>query len=303
MHTDYTRIMVATDFSDLAGIAVAAGVRLAGSCHAQELHLVHVVGTSAASSVFPYSVPDAQLAEAFQQSSERAEGRLAAIQPDLPGVDVQRHLRLGLPAREVAKLAEELDVDLIVVASHGYGALGRTFLGSVSSALIRAADCPVLVVGEGREGARPFSSVMAAVDLSAVSPRVARQALGITEDGGQITMLSLYEHPLTAYDEGDLLPRYFSGSEIKALGEAHKAEVQKLVDTLPDHPQVEVKIEVMSKAPPPTVILETATILKPELIVLGTSGHNAWHRMILGSTATRVIADARCPVLVVPPSH
>lgn len=301
MSITYKKILVATDFSELAGLALKEGERLAKAAGAEELHIAHVVSTSAATSVFPYSVPDTQLTEAFQRGSDRAQQRLDDIRPDFPPERVKRHLKLGLPARELSELAEALGVDLIVAASHGYGLIGRTFLGSVSSSLIRAAHCPVLVVGEGREGGAAFDSVLAAVDLSPVSEAVVSQAIAATEAGGQLTLLSLFEHPMTALDEGDVLPSYFSAAQIKELAEAHKAEVQKLLEPHPEAAELKVKIEVLSKAPPPQVILETAAILKPALIVLGTSGHNAWHRMILGSTATKVLADARCPVLVVPP--
>ena len=63
---------------------------------------------------------------------------------------------------------------------------------------------------------------------------------------------------------------------------------------------VEVEVEVMSDDAPPHAILAASERYRPDLIVLGTSGHNAWQRFFLGSTATRVVADAHCPVFVVP---
>lgn len=50
-------------------------------------------------------------------------------------------------ARDViCQMAEKLNVDLVVMGSHGYGLIKRTFLGSVSNHCAQNAKCPVLIV-------------------------------------------------------------------------------------------------------------------------------------------------------------
>ena len=56
----------------------------------------------------------------------------------------------GLVVEEICRVASERGVQLIVVGSHGWGAARRFFSGSVSTGLVHAAPCPVLVV-RGRE--------------------------------------------------------------------------------------------------------------------------------------------------------
>ena len=56
------------------------------------------------------------------------------------------HPRIGEVAEEVASLAEELGVDLIVVGSRSRDRLRRTLMGSVSGSIVRNARYPVLVV-------------------------------------------------------------------------------------------------------------------------------------------------------------
>lgn len=297
--TEYKTIIVGTDFSPLAEVAAEAGARMARRFNAEALHLVHVVNTSSAAVVFPYAIPEAQLSEVYEAGSERALDRLKEFSVDFVPDRVHRSVRLGLPARVLAEAAEELNADLLVVASHGFGPIQRSILGSVSGALIRSASCPVMVVGEQRHASTDCQNVLAAVDLSSVSESVIAHAVAMTQGGGHVVALSLYEHPLSTYDEGDLLPRYLSDDEVAQIGEKHRGAVQALIDRV-EHPNTEIRVEVMSKAPPAEVVLETAAILNPDLIVVGTSGHNAWHRMIIGSTATKVLAEAPCPVLVVP---
>jgi K+-sensing histidine kinase KdpD len=75
------------------------------------------------------------------------------------------HLRIGVVAEEVVGLAEELEVDLIVVGTRGRGVIGRTLMGSVCDSVVRHAHCPVVVArsqetddkrkGDPRPGSSP----------------------------------------------------------------------------------------------------------------------------------------------------
>ena len=55
-------------------------------------------------------------------------------------------VRHGDPARQICRLASERDARLIVVGSHGWGALRRLVFGSVSTGVLHHAKQPVLVV-------------------------------------------------------------------------------------------------------------------------------------------------------------
>lgn len=62
---------------------------------------------------------------------------------------VERRAGVGVPAERLAAVADEENAELIVVGSRGRGALKSAFLGSVSSALVGVARCPVLIVPPG----------------------------------------------------------------------------------------------------------------------------------------------------------
>lgn len=59
---------------------------------------------------------------------------------------VTAHTVLGAPAREIAHVAAELDVDLVIVGTHGRRGLRRALLGSVAEHVVRYAGCPVLTI-------------------------------------------------------------------------------------------------------------------------------------------------------------
>lgn len=55
------------------------------------------------------------------------------------------HLRIGEVVKELVELAEELEIDLIVVGTRGRGIVGRALMGSVSDSVVRHVRCPVVV--------------------------------------------------------------------------------------------------------------------------------------------------------------
>lgn len=88
--------------------------------------------------------------ELVQQQRTEAHRRLRAATDALkqasPDLTVTSVLREGWPKEVILDEAERWRADLIVVGSHGYGAVRRLFLGSVSLALATNAPCSVEIV-------------------------------------------------------------------------------------------------------------------------------------------------------------
>jgi nucleotide-binding universal stress UspA family protein len=61
-------------------------------------------------------------------------------------IEVEHHLVEGEPAKEIVRLATEMDCDMIVMGTHGRTGLGRLFMGSTAEAVVRHAPCPVLTL-------------------------------------------------------------------------------------------------------------------------------------------------------------
>ena len=57
-------------------------------------------------------------------------------------------VRVGIPSHEIVEAAKEADIDLIVIATHGYTGWKHFCIGSTAERVVRAAPCPVLVVRE-----------------------------------------------------------------------------------------------------------------------------------------------------------
>lgn len=139
------KILLPTDFSDPSRQAVRQAVDLAEH-HQAELILLHVTEETSlpARQVIKHgSFPN--LADEIRKGAERS---LAEISEELVKGRVATTLvvRSGPPALEIAAAAQELGVDLIVIASHGYGLFRRFLLGSTTERVMRTAPCSVLLV-------------------------------------------------------------------------------------------------------------------------------------------------------------
>jgi nucleotide-binding universal stress UspA family protein len=62
------------------------------------------------------------------------------------GVAVTRETAIGMPSRAIVEWAENNDVDLIVIGSHGRRGVTRVLLGSVAESVVRRSPVPVTVV-------------------------------------------------------------------------------------------------------------------------------------------------------------
>jgi nucleotide-binding universal stress UspA family protein len=77
---------------------------------------------------------------------EARKNRLADYRVEDPAIAVEHVLLDGDAATEIAGLAGERGVDLIVMGTHGRTGLGRLLLGSVAEGVLRKAPCPVLTL-------------------------------------------------------------------------------------------------------------------------------------------------------------
>lgn len=139
-----TRMLLATDGSEEAELALRAAASLANSTKAG-LYVVNVLPTDVG---IPYPVEVLQrppLEELKQQARAFLDRQVEQLSAEGVAV-IGSHLRQGRPANEIIELSEELGVDLIVVGDKGLGGVRRALMGSVADAVARHAHCPVMVV-------------------------------------------------------------------------------------------------------------------------------------------------------------
>lgn len=143
----YERILVPTDGSDVAEAAAAHAVALAAAVGAR-LDVLYVVDSDAIGLVRPAQLDADEVRTSLEKEGERAAEIVAAAAEEA-GVDVVTAIRVGAPDEEIRDYAEEAEVDLVVMGTHGRSGIGRFLLGSVTERVIRGSGVPVVAVPPG----------------------------------------------------------------------------------------------------------------------------------------------------------
>ena len=151
----FKKVLNPTDFSELAETAkdYALKLREAG---AEEVVLLHVI------SPLEFSLPQfddpfaldvaslyAHLPEIEKEILKRHQEMLEMLSQEFEkaGFKVKKLLTVGTPSDEIVRVAKEEDVNVIVIGYHGKGLIERILeIGSTAKAVIKKAECPVLVV-------------------------------------------------------------------------------------------------------------------------------------------------------------
>jgi len=161
------RILVAIDFSEVTPPVIHLAGQLAKAL-AAEIHLVHVreitaapmpgslgYGLAGMPELAPMTgVPVAgfePMPEAIAESEDE-KSRLARWQAEMAqqGVKITLHEPIGAVAEEILKQADAVNADLIVMGTHGHGAIYNLLVGSASKGALKHATRPVLLVPSPR---------------------------------------------------------------------------------------------------------------------------------------------------------
>jgi nucleotide-binding universal stress UspA family protein len=147
MSTRFSRILYPTDFSDLALVALRHARELVDTFDA-ELHCLHVVDDAYQywSAMGPESVPVGPAPETMLELGRKRMEKLRA--EHLTGLKREpvTHVTMGRPFADIIGYARENQIDLIVMATHGRGAITHVLLGSTTEKVVRKAPCAVLTV-------------------------------------------------------------------------------------------------------------------------------------------------------------
>lgn len=145
----YKHILVAIDLSEEAHHVIEKAKLLAASNHAK-LTLVHVI--KPLSLAYGAGIP-VDLTNLQNTIIQQAKERIAQLADTLRLEEGERHIVCGHPEKEVHRIAEESNVDLIVVGSHGRHGLAL-ILGSTSTHILHGSLCDVLAIRVGQHNTK-----------------------------------------------------------------------------------------------------------------------------------------------------
>jgi nucleotide-binding universal stress UspA family protein len=280
-------VVVATDFSQTDAVGRALLLPISPGSSVTLLH------------VLPPDLPS-PLDESFRRAAERLLGHIAAgAESSLraagrPDVHVSTSLVVGKPVAAICAQAHDLRAQLVVVGRTGASRRGGT-IGGTAERVARACAVPVLVVASPPKGTyrRPLVAVdggepaaaLVEATVGLVSPEVRTVMIAHAYDVPELSTLRLLD--LLNDEVADLREEYASRA---------RRHIKELVPTLPARIDYE---PIVLPGDPRRVLVAEAARRAADLVVVGTRGHGAVLRFLLGSVAEAVIRDVTSDVLVV----
>ncbi len=215
---------------------------------------------------------------------------------------VTQQLLFGEVVEQIAAHAEDNAFGLVVLATHGRGALSRLWLGSVSDALVRRLTVPVLLIrpteGTAVPPAEKFRKVVVALDGSTESESAIAPALALSDpERCELVLLRVVPPVPIAGEAGMGASLPFDDTLTSSLTEQAEAYLEEVAARLRST-AVKVAIRVVVEPGVAQAILHEATLANAELVALATHGARGLRRMVLGSVADKVLRGADRPVLL-----
>jgi nucleotide-binding universal stress UspA family protein len=248
-----------------------------------ELHLLHVVSDRTYSGRVDAIYRDVLIKDA-QRVVADAEAMVPADLADRCRVE----WLLGPPVEVLVRAGQ--DARLVVVGTHGRGAVGAAVLGSVGRHVLRHAHGPVVVAHPVNA---PGSRVVVGIDLEVPEPALSAAFEQAAARGLPLTVIRSWTLPPVG-GPGVLMP-----IESYDLEDIEKQESRALDDMVREaaaaHPNVAVEA-MMLRGDARHVLVEASA--GSELVVVGAHGRGWFSGLMLGSTSADVAARALAPVLV-----
>jgi len=291
-------ILVARDSSSASRRALRTGLLLATRMQAT-LHVLHVFEEQ--KEVYPTQDLDAVRRELVQSGHTTDQA--------LESVSVHASERQGTDAGPtILHYAEEENVDLIALGTHGRSGVKRVFIGSVAERVIRRANRAVLTVQdreaeEERASLESIDRILVPVDFSRYAleaTRVATEWAGLY--GAQADLLHVTDQDRLRPGDGKSAGETDeTNSEDRPSTSPSTATVRsQLVEFAKDGCRLDVPVNLhVESGDIGDAIVEFISRRGTDLVMMATRGRTAIQRLVLGSITETIVRHATCPVLTV----
>lgn len=309
----YRSILVPLDGSTFAEAALAPACAIAQRARAT-LHLAHVHQFVTANPIYikDVAVIDEHLnSRAREHESiylEHTRATLIATHPALtcesrllePGVRFTSDWTI---AGALVDYISAVDIDLVVMTSHGRGGLARFWLGSVATALLPLCSAPILLVRSSMPAGedKPYRRILVPHDGSEAAERMVYRALAFGRLlGAEYCLLRIVE-PTAPFGAAPLVqPTDLDPDRTDRLCAEARADLERVAAWMISAGAT-VTTEVRVSLHPALAILEAADGLEIDVIAMATRGRSGLQRAILGSVTDKVVRGARQTMLVYAP--
>jgi nucleotide-binding universal stress UspA family protein len=288
------QILVPTDFSENAELAVNYAIALAKQCSAK-LHLLHtpVVPTYLLMDLSYSPGPEAvtRILNDAQEALDRQAQTITAA-----GVEHFTVIREGTVHEVIRDYAKEHDVDLVVVGTHGRTGVSKLMYGSITERVIKTVHTPIIIIPP--EGGRIPSSIVIAYDFSAPAKHaaeVARAIHGVSH--GSLHLVHSYLDVWGEYTDRGAVVGEAAEKRREALHLGLEGMLKDDAKELFSIDAQAIQTHLVT-GDPAAGILKVADEVGATLICAGTTGKSGIERLLIGSVARRLLHDSEIPLLL-----
>ena len=283
-------IVVAVDGSPASTVAAGWAAREAAMRNIP-LTVVHAVATPTAT--FPPVPYPESLVTSLEDEGKKAIMHATKVaeeaMPADRAVPIGRKLVFSAPVPALLKMAHS--AEMLVMGSSGRGLLARGLLGSVSSTVVRHANCPVAVVRDEELPDPQNAPVLLGTDGSPASELATAIAFDEASRRG-VDLVALH-----AWSDAAVLD-VFEIDWPAVEDEAERSLAESLAGWQERYPDVTVRRLIAQDRAARHLIDQSETA---QLVVVGSHGRGGLSRMVLGSVSNAVLHSVRVPVIVARP--
>jgi nucleotide-binding universal stress UspA family protein len=237
----------------------------------------------------------------YQDEADKVLTPLTAALKDA-GIDAERSFAVGRPSERIAQAAQQGDVDLILIGSHGHSALAGLILGSTAHETLARTDKPVLLLRDLDAQSHQPLRVGIAVDGSGYGEQAVRYVLKHRELFGtdaRYTLINAVPDFSAAVmpDMAGLALPAFSTEEIQDMQNRAFDSALSPVRALLAGQALSVTEKRLTGNAGDAIAEFAAAEL--DLLILGSHGYGAFKSAVLGSVARRIAAHCKTPLLLV----
>lgn len=211
-------------------------------------------------------------------------------------------IAIGDPGEQILAAAEEKDADLIVMSSHGRGAIGRFVSGSVADRVVRHAPLPVMIIGPEGDIATDakIGRVIAPIEDSDLSRAALPIAGAIAKLAGAPVLVINVVVPTT--DIATIYPGMVGTVPASAIDDSHD-QLTVAARTIVDQAVAFLKndgVDASGEIYQGGAANSIMSALQPgDVIVLSSHARSGLARWVIGSTSMKLIRNGQAPVVVV----
>jgi nucleotide-binding universal stress UspA family protein len=277
------KILIPYDFSETAELALEHAVFMAKLFKA-DITLLHVIESYSFTSAISQAFGKSQ-SEFEKKIESSANDRLVELTTKLhreSGVSVNQRTEMGKIYKSITSVAEEMNIDLIIMGTHGISGFQEFLIGSNTYRVVMSAPCPVISV-QTHAKKIGFKNIVLPIDNSPASRQKVKHAVEIAKHYNSVVHIA----GLITMNDLDMQRRF-------------DVKIHQVKDYLDEH-EVAYTVKMFKGENTATITMDFATQSDADLIIMMTDQEGGG--LFIGNFAQQIINHSKIPVMSIRPDE